>query len=144
MASPASRLNVLVVDDDPAMRFLCCANLEAAGLAVREAADGRQALTRARRKRPDLVLTDVRMPRLDGFQLAEALRSDERTREIPLIFVSAESAPENQARARALGALAYITKPFDPSALASIVADALARSGIGAAAPELAGVGHVA
>jgi two-component system chemotaxis response regulator CheY len=144
MARPASRPNVLVVDDDPAVRLLCCVNLEAAGLAVREAADGRQALVRARRKRPDLVLTDVTMPRLDGFQLAEALRADERTREIPLIFLSAESAPENHARARALGALAYLTKPFDPSALASIVADALARSGIGAPAPALGGVNPAA
>lgn len=144
MASPASRPSVLVVDDDPAMRLLFCVNLEAAGLAVHEAVDGRQALMRARRKRPDLVLTDVKMPRLDGFQLAEALRADERTREIPLIFVSAEDAPESRARARALGALAYLTKPFDPLALASLVADALTRSGNGTATPELAGADRAA
>jgi CheY-like chemotaxis protein len=141
MTTPAFRPCVLIVDDDPAIRWLCSINLEAAGLAVREAADGRQALDRALSERPDLVLTDVRMPRLDGFQLAEALREDERTREIPLIFVSAEDAPENEARARALGALAYLTKPFDPSALASTVADALGRSSPGSLTPELAGIG---
>jgi CheY-like chemotaxis protein len=141
MVTPASRPCVLVVDDDPAIRLLCSVNLEAAGLTVREAADGRQALARARSERPDLVLTDVRMPELDGFQLAEALRDDKRTRAIPLIFISAEDAPANQARARALGALAYLTKPFDPWALGSIVADALPRADTGAPRAALAGVG---
>jgi CheY-like chemotaxis protein len=141
MVTPASRPCVLVVDDDPAIRLLCSVNLEVAGLAVREAADGRQALARARSERPDLVLTDVRMPGLDGFQLAEALREDERTRAIPLIFISAEDAPANRTRARALGALAYLTKPFDPWTLASIVADALRGAGTAAPTPALAGVG---
>ena len=144
METPAARPCVLVVDDDPAIRLLCSVNLEAAGLAVREAADGRQALTRARFERPDIVLTDVRMPGLDGFQLAEALREDERTRAIPLIFISAEDAAANHARARALGALAYLTKPFDPWALASIVADALPRAHTDADAPALAGVSSAA
>lgn len=116
---------VLIVDDDPATRELCSINLELEGIFVLEAADGRGGLDCARRERPDLVLTDVMMPGLDGFQLAEALRHDERTRQIPLIFLSGEAAAANEARAHELGALAYLTKPFDPSALASLVADAL-------------------
>lgn len=113
---------VLVVDDDAAVRLVCAINLEAEGLCVLEAADGLDGLEQARRERPDLVLTDVRMPGLDGFQLAERLRRDERTRGIALIFLSGEVGAANAQRARALGALAYLTKPFDPTALADLVA----------------------
>jgi CheY-like chemotaxis protein len=86
---------------------------------------GERGLEQARSERPDLVLTDVMMPGLDGFQLAEALRADERTRQIPLIFLSSEAGPTNAERAHELGALAYLTKPFDPPALASLVAGAV-------------------
>jgi CheY-like chemotaxis protein len=117
---------VLIVDDDPAIRMLCSISLEIEGLLVLEAADGERALEQARSERPDLVLTDVMMPGLDGFQLAEALRSDERTRRIPLIFLSSEAGRANADRAHELGALGYLTKPFDPPALASLVAGAAA------------------
>jgi CheY-like chemotaxis protein len=120
---------VLIVDDDPAIRMLCAFNLQLEGLVVVEAADGRLALEQARSERPDLVVTDVKMPGLDGFELAEALQRDERTREIPLIFLSGETEPAAAERARALGALAYLTKPFDPPALASLVAGELGCPG---------------
>jgi CheY-like chemotaxis protein len=113
---------VLIVDDDAVMRLLCAVNLTAEGLHVLEAEDGLEALEQARCERPDLILTDVKMPRLDGFQLAERLRGDDRTRRIPLIFLSGEVAQANAERAHELGALAYLTKPFDPGALASLVA----------------------
>lgn len=119
---------VLIVDDDPAARLLCSSNLEREGVQVLEAADGRRGLARARLETPDLVVTDVAMPGLDGFELAEALRRDVRTRRIPVIFVSGEVSPVNQARAHELGALAYVIKPFDPVALSAIVAASLTRS----------------
>lgn len=81
---------VLIVDDDPAIRMLCSANLELEGIVVLEAPDGRGGLEQARSNPPHLVVTDVMMPGLDGFQLAEALRGDERTRRIPLIFLSSQ------------------------------------------------------
>jgi CheY-like chemotaxis protein len=118
---------VLVVDDDSNARALCSINLLLEGLEVLEAEDGRRGLTRARLESPDLVVTDVAMPGLDGFELAEALRSDDSTAQIPLIFISGEHNPDNKARALSLGALAYVTKPFDPPALAKLVASALAR-----------------
>ena len=127
------RPRVLVVDDDPATRMLCSIHLQLEGFLVLEAADGRRGLARARAESPDLVLTDVMMPGLDGFQLAEALRRDERTREIPLIFLSGETTAADGVRAQELGALAYLTKPFDPSAVASLVAGVLVRSGAAAA-----------
>jgi CheY-like chemotaxis protein len=123
-------LCVLIVDDDPATRMLCSVNLQLEGLRVLEAADGLDGLARARFEHPDLVVTDVLMPGLDGFQLAEALRRDERTRQIPLIFLSGEATAAHEARAHAVGALAYVTKPFDPLALSVLVAGVLARSGV--------------
>jgi CheY-like chemotaxis protein len=117
---------VLIVDDDPALRLICAVNLNAEGIQVLEAADGLEALEQARCGNPDVILTDVAMPGLDGFQLAERLRQDERTRRIPLIFLSGEVGQANAQRARALGALAYLTKPFDPGALAALVAQELA------------------
>ena len=120
---------VLIADDDPATRMLCAFNLQLEGLVVAEAADGRHALEQARAELPDLVVTDVMMPGLDGFELAKALRHDERTREIPLIFLSGEAEPANAERAHELGALAYVTKPFDPPALASLVAGELGCAG---------------
>ena len=113
---------VLIVDDDASVRLVCAVNLKAEGLHVLQATDGLDALEQARRERPDLVLTDVTMPGLDGFQLAERLRDDKRTHGLPVIFLSGEVGPSNAQRARALGAVAYWTKPFDPRALATFVA----------------------
>jgi DNA-binding response OmpR family regulator len=127
---------VLIVDDDPAMRLLCSINLKLEGIHVLEATDGRAALAQARSGCPDLILTDVMMPGLDGFQLAKALRRDVRTSRVPLIFISGETTSDNEVRARALGALAYLTKPFDAGALALLVAGALARRATAVAANE--------
>lgn len=71
------------------------------------------------------------MPGLNGFEFVERLRQNERTRGVPVIFLSAETRPANADRARALGALAYLTKPFDPRGLATAVARALAGGGSG-------------
>jgi CheY-like chemotaxis protein len=132
---------VLIVDDDPATRLLYALNLELEGLLVLEAADGRSGLARALEELPDLVLTDVTMPGLDGFQLAEALREDPRTREIPFIFLSGETTDGHEARAHELGALAYLTKPVDVRALAALVADVFADSDRLTQLPALPGDG---
>jgi twitching motility two-component system response regulator PilH len=128
LVTSASRLSkslstrVLIVDDDPASRTLCAVNLQIEGLVVLQATDGQRGLEQARSERPDLVLTEVAMRGLNGFQLAEALRCDERTRRIPLVFVSAATASANAVRAaREVGALAYVTKPCDFPALALLV-----------------------
>jgi two-component system chemotaxis response regulator CheY len=107
------------------MRLLCTTNLELEGFAVLEASDGRSGLARACADHPDLVLTDVSMPELDGFGLAEALRRDARTSSIPLIFLSGDTSLANRIRANELGAHAYLTKPLDPTTLAATVIAAL-------------------
>ena len=120
--STRARPRVLIVEDDPATRLLYSLHLELEGLLVLEEPDGRSGLARARADKPDLVLTDVMMPGLDGFELAEALRRDRRTCRIPFIFLSGEITAGHEARAHELGALAYLTKPVDVEALASLVA----------------------
>jgi CheY-like chemotaxis protein len=126
-AGEAGSRRVLVVDDDAGTRKLCSVILELAALEVIEARDGRAGLVRARLQRPDLIVTDVMMPGLDGFQLVEALRQEERTRAIPVIFMSGDPEPGSHARAFGLGAAAYITKPFNPVSFASLVARLVSR-----------------
>ena len=114
---------VLLVDDDAAIRTLCSLNLRALGIDVIEAEDGSQGLQLARRERPDLVLLDVSMPGLDGFEVGALVRRHRKTRNIPLMFLSGEA--ENDARARELGAIACLAKPFDPVALSTLIASTL-------------------
>lgn len=118
---------VLLVDDEQAIRTICRVNLESDGLAVVEATDGTGALEQVRQEHPSLVLLDVMMPGVDGWKVAEELAEDERTREIPVVFLSARAAPEDRLRAQALGAVGYVVKPFDPLELAGIVRDVLER-----------------
>ena len=91
----ATKSTVLVVDDDPEIVTMVSLRLGKRGYHVITATDGNEALEQARRERPDLVLTDVTMPGLDGFQLAERLRRDERTHGMPVIFSSGEVGPAN-------------------------------------------------
>jgi CheY-like chemotaxis protein len=116
---------VLVVDDDAATRMICSIILNAAGFSVIEASDAREGLELARSLCPDLVVTDVNMPLRDGFELTEALRRDEKTREIPVVFMSGYADESHKARARELGALAFLAKPFDPEKLTTIALGAL-------------------
>ena len=118
---------VLLIDDDAAIRKLCSVSLRAHGIDVIEAEDGAQGLKLVRRNRPDLVLLDVSMPGLDGFEVGQLVRRHRKTRHIPLMFLSGEA--ENDERARELGAIACLAKPFDPVALGSLIAAALKPHG---------------
>lgn len=118
---------VLLVDDEPSIRAICRVNLEGDGLAVLEAKDGAEALEEVRRRRPSLVLLDVMMPGVDGWDVAEQLAADAETRHIPVVFLSARAAPEDRLRAHQLGAVGYVVKPFDPLHLSGIVRDVLER-----------------
>jgi len=118
---------VLLVDDERSIRTICRVNLEGDGLAVSEAADGAEALEVVRRARPSVVLLDVMMPGVDGWDVAEQLAADDETRKIPVVFLSARAAPEDRLRAQELGAVGYVEKPFDPLELAGIVRDVLER-----------------
>jgi DNA-binding response OmpR family regulator len=118
---------VLVVDDEAPIRLLCRVNLEAEGMDVLEAGDGEAGLALARAELPDLVLLDVMMPAMDGWQVAERLFEDEVTCEIPLVFLTARAELRDRARGLELGGVDYITKPFNPVELASVVESLLER-----------------
>lgn len=111
---------MLVVDDDDSIRLLCRVNLEAAGVQVEEAADGRAALDAALASPPDVAFVDVMMPGLDGWQLAEQLRDNEETANVAVVFITAMTGDSAESRARELGA-SYISKPFNPLELPRIV-----------------------
>jgi DNA-binding response OmpR family regulator len=118
---------VLVVDDQAAIRLLCRVNLEAEGMEVIEAGDGESGLAAARAERPDVILLDVMMPGMDGWEVAELLVEGEQTSQIPLVFLTARAELRDRARGLELGGVDYITKPFNPVELASVVENMLDR-----------------
>jgi DNA-binding response OmpR family regulator len=122
---------VLVVDDEPSMRLLCSINLKLAGFEVSEAADGAEALVCAQAGGVDLVLLDVMMPDIGGHEVLRRLSEDERTRGLPVVFLSARTDRDDLRAAYELGAVDYVTKPFDPIALAARVDEILGRVGRG-------------
>ena len=92
------KTSVLVIDDEAPIRLLCRVNLEAEGMLVLEAADGPSGLDTAKREAPDVILLDVMMPGLDGWRVAEQLLEDGRTRDIPIIFLTARAEFRDRAR----------------------------------------------
>jgi DNA-binding response OmpR family regulator len=118
---------VLVIDDEAPIRLLCRVNLEAENMEVLEAADGPSGLEKARAERPDVILLDVMMPALDGWRVAEQLLDDESTQNIPIIFLTARAEFRDRARGLDIGGIDYVTKPFNPLELASLVNDMLDR-----------------
>ena len=118
---------VLVIDDEAPIRLLCRVNLEAEGMPVLEAGDGPSGLEAARDGSPDVILLDVMMPGLDGWGVAEALLEDDRTADIPIIFLTARAEFRDRARGLDIGGVDYITKPFNPVELAPVVRDLLDR-----------------
>jgi len=118
---------VLVIDDEAPIRLLCRVNLEAEGMTVLEANDGPSGVAKAREELPDVILLDVMMPGLDGWQVAEELLEDERTRGIPIIFLTARAELRDRARGLDAGGIDYVTKPFNPVELAPLVTDLLER-----------------
>ena len=118
---------VLVIDDEAPIRLLCRVNLEAEGMEVLEANDGPSGLEEARREKPDVILLDVMMPALDGWRVAEQLLDDRATEDIPIIFLTARAEFRDRARGLDIGGVDYVTKPFNPLELASLVRALLAR-----------------
>lgn len=104
---------ILVADDDEDIVLLLRVGLELKGCEVIEASDGRAALDAARDMLPDLVVLDVMMPELDGFEVLIELKSSARTRDIPVVILTAKSSDQDVWEGWQAGADYYITKPFD-------------------------------
>ena len=112
---------VLVVDDDPKIVRLVEMNLTQEGYQVRTAADGEEALASVAQVRPDLLVLDVMMPRMDGFETLKRLNADPATAELPVSLLTARSQDEDVFEGYGTGARWYLTKPFQPGELRTIV-----------------------
>ena len=115
------RPKILVVDDDPNMRQLLALHLGNAGYEIETAEDGIAAGYKVLRQRPDLIVCDVNMPHMDGFEFVAALRQDIELRDIPVMFLS--TAPEIEERGKELGAVGYVFKPVRADWLLKLVAE---------------------
>ncbi|MDP8233368.1 MAG: response regulator [Candidatus Saelkia tenebricola] len=115
------RKKILVVDDEPDLRSLIQTRLEANGFDVVTAHDGTEALQKANKENPDVILLDVMMPAGDGFSVCQKLKAQSETRAIPIIFLTAKTLDRDEREGYALGAEYYIRKPFESEELIGII-----------------------
>lgn len=117
----AKKKRILVVDDEKHIVRLVQLNLERAGYEVITAYDGLEALEKVRSERPDMIVLDVMMPRMDGFETLQRLRANPETSEIPVIMLTAKSQEQDIFKGWQSGADCYLTKPFNPMELLTFV-----------------------
>ncbi len=120
---------VLIIDDEIHIRRLIAQMLELAGYQVIEATSGAEALRLIEETRPDVITCDISMPGMSGFEVLEAIKSQPATAEIPVIMLTAIGQEKDTARATALGADDYITKPFGTTQLIETIERQLGRQG---------------
>lgn len=121
MTMPQAKTRVLTVDDSPSMRALLRSALTAHGFDVAQADDGLNALDWLAEHSCDVIITDINMPRLDGFGLIERVREGGTHVNHPILVLTTEASDEKKARARAAGATGWIVKPFDADKLAAAI-----------------------
>lgn len=118
---------LLVVDDDPGLLRAVAETLRAEGYEVTSARRGAEALTRIAESLPDLIVSDIRMPGMDGYELVRNLRASARARLIPIVFLTAKDETADRIAGFRSGVDAYLTKPFEPDELLAVVANILKR-----------------
>jgi CheY-like chemotaxis protein len=118
---PDRPLKILVADDDAVILRLLQVNFGLEGFEVQTAVHGADALERAKEMGPDVILLDVMMPGLDGWEVCRRLKKDEALAKTPVVFLSARAQDEDRQRGYDLGVAAYVTKPFDPARLIKLV-----------------------
>jgi DNA-binding NarL/FixJ family response regulator len=118
---------LLVVDDDPGLLLAVSETLRAEGYNVLTARRAADALIRVAENLPDLIISDIRMPGMDGYQFVGKLRSNARTRLVPIVFLTAKDETTDRIAGFRTGVDAYITKPFEPEELVAVVAAILER-----------------
>jgi len=112
---------ILTIDDSRMMREMLLMVLQGAGFNVVQAEDGVDGLEALTRSAPDVIITDINMPRMDGYGVIEGVRQDPRHRATPIIVLSTESSPEKKGRARDAGATGWIVKPFQADTLIDVI-----------------------
>lgn len=118
---------LLIVDDDPNLLRAVAACLRGEGYEVDMARSGDEALIRVAQRLPDLIVSDIRMPRMDGYAFARQLRSNSRTDLIPIIFLTAKDESSDRIAGIRSGVDAYLTKPFEPDELIAVIENILSR-----------------
>jgi two-component system chemotaxis response regulator CheY len=114
-------IRVLAIDDSRTIRNLVRRAMEEAGFECQTADDGVHGIERFAEVDPDVVITDINMPRMDGFGVIDAIRGESHNRTVPILVLTTESADELKARARKAGATGWIVKPFEDTAIVSVV-----------------------
>jgi DNA-binding response OmpR family regulator len=132
------KLKVTIVDDDRDTRELLAVALESEGFEVTAAANGLRLIASLQLNRPDVILLDVNMSWIDGFELCRAVKKNEGFRDIPVIFVSGRSSSEDLARGKEVGASAYFVKPLDLDALIARIRSLVPGADAAPAAPPKA------
>ena len=122
---------VLVVDDEPDVLLLCRLNLQQRGHELLEASNGTTALELARERHPEVIVLDLMLPGMNGYEVLESLKQDERTSDIPILVLTAKSLRADRERSHGLGASGFLTKPFLPSELCEMVESLLPAEGPG-------------
>jgi DNA-binding response OmpR family regulator len=112
---------ILIVDDEPDIVETLAFRLEQEGYAVITAGDGLEGLEKARNESPDLIVLDVMMPKLDGFQVARLLKFDEQYQHIPIVMLTAKTQEQDEATGIKTGADDYVKKPFDSQTLMDVI-----------------------
>lgn len=125
-AGSAETTTVLVADDDRDILDLLCLRLERAGYRVLRAVDGEAAIDLIRKEIPDVCILDVRMPKLDGYEVVTEIRADPRTRHIPVMIATAHADPSEEGTSKRFGADDYVAKPFNARELVSRIPSLLA------------------
>ena len=120
---------VLVVDDEPDVLLLCRLNLQQRGHQLLEASTGSAALELARERHPDVIVLDLMLPGMTGYEVLETLKGDEQTSDIPVLVLTAKSLRADRERSHGLGASGFLTKPFLPSELCELVESLVPTAG---------------
>ncbi|MFH1238828.1 MAG: response regulator [bacterium] len=118
---------ILVVDDDPFIVNLIVYNLEQEGYNIIQATNGLEALEKARREKPDLIVLDIMLPKMDGYKVSRILKFDINYKNIPVLMLTAKAQDVDKQTGMETGADVYMTKPFEPEALVKKVRDLLAK-----------------
>lgn len=122
---------ILVVDDELFVRELIKIKLKLYGLEIIEGSNGFEAVDLALKEKPDLILLDLMMPKMDGFEACERLKADPKTAQIPIVILTARGEQVFRERGEAAGAVGIVTKPFSPQKLAEMVMEILNTGQVG-------------
>ncbi len=120
-----SKKRILIVEDEAALVDMLKLRLEASGYATLTAYDGIEALAKAKKEKPDLIILDLMLPKIDGYKVCRMLKFDEKYKNIPIIIFTARAQESDKKIGKDVGADAYITKPFEPQTLLTKIKELL-------------------